>query len=579
MTDDLIARGKAIADSGKHQPRTPPPGGWTDDDFVENVRRRHAKKAADQPPPPAPTAAPTISDQYQQRVWRYIQGITDRMATIGHGERNTDQNTGAYRAFRLALGAGIHLDDVEPLIFDAQVSNGQLSDDGANQVRGTMRSARQSAQRDGPEYLEHRHPSQEPPPDVDDHHAGEWDQPEPGDDTDTAEAAIADRMHWLRINREARRRLDDEENPPPELPPVRSLDTLLATPPPPIHYRVDQLAPIGGRVMLSAQWKAGKTTLIENLIRALVDETPFLGRFDVNEPARSIVVIDAELSENMLHRWLTEQNITNTGAVADVISLRGRLGAFNILDDKSRARWATRLADLGCDYLVLDPLRPCLDALGLDENRDAGKYLTAFDALLAEAGISDAAIAHHMGHNGEHARGDSRLEDWPDAIWRILRADPKDPTSARHFSAAGRDVAVPEGRLAYDPASRRLTYAPGSRKDTKTEAAKIAVVELLAAIAKDDPHAGTDDAQHLSMSQIEGELSGAAGQGHPRDAVRDALMFGVMRGFLTRIDGARCAKLHRIAKPCTECGKPLTGQQEGRHLSCAQAQVCHEWSL
>ena len=79
------------------------------------------------------------------------------------------------------------------------------------------------------------------------------------------------------------------------------------------------------------------------------------------------MLIDNELPDSLLHLWLTEQNISNTGAVADVVSLRGRLAAFNLLDPRCRTRWAQRLTDLGCDYLILDPLRPCLDALGLDE--------------------------------------------------------------------------------------------------------------------------------------------------------------------------------------------------------------------
>jgi hypothetical protein len=101
------------------------------------------------------------------------------------------------------------------------------------------------------------------------------DEPPPDVEPDTTEALTAHRLVWLRATREAKRRLDDEENPPPALPPVRSLDALLAQPPPPIRYRVDQLAPAGGRVILSAQWKAGKTTLVGNLIRALADDTPF----------------------------------------------------------------------------------------------------------------------------------------------------------------------------------------------------------------------------------------------------------------------------------------------------------------
>jgi hypothetical protein len=36
--------------------------------------------------------------------------------------------------------------------------------------------------------------------------------------------------------------------------------------------------------------------------------------------------------------------------------------------------WAKALRDLGCDYLILDCLRPVLDALGLIENNEAGRH-------------------------------------------------------------------------------------------------------------------------------------------------------------------------------------------------------------
>jgi transcription termination factor Rho len=65
------------------------------------------------------------------------------------------------------------------------------------------------------------------------------------------------------------------------LPPLIRLDEFLATPDEDITYRVDQLWPVGGRVVLAAAWKAGKTTLLGNLIRALVDNQPFLGRYIV----------------------------------------------------------------------------------------------------------------------------------------------------------------------------------------------------------------------------------------------------------------------------------------------------------
>ena len=383
------------------------------------------------------------------------------------------------------------------------------------------------------------------------------DSPEPQDGLDPMQRAVEYKVTALRIIREARRRLDDEDNPPAELPTVRSLDALLAEPDSPVAYRIDRLAPSGGRVMLSAQYKAGKTTLVANLVRALADAEPFLGAFDVATPARRLVLLDDELGDDMVRRWLREQHIDNTAAVADVVTLRGRLSSFNPADDRNRGRWAARLRDLGADYLVLDCLGPVLAALGIDENAP-GEFLAAFDALLHDAGIEDSLMVHHMGHAHERSRGGSRLQDWPDAIWRVVR-ESDDPSSPRYFSAYGRDVDVREGRLSYDPATRRLSYANGSRSDTKAEAAQLAIVDLLAEAAR----AGGEP---MSKNAIETEPKLC--EQHTQKSLRAGLAQAVSHGLVTVEVGARRAKLHRIAHPCSECGMPVASGA-ARHQDCA----------
>ena len=204
---------------------------------------------------------------------------------------------------------------------------------------------------------------------------------------------------------------------------------------------------------------------------------------------------------------------------------------------------------------ILDCLRPVLDVLGLDENRDAGKFLVAYDALLEEAGISDSAAGAAHGPHNERSRGDSRLQDWPDAIWRIVR-ETEDPDSTRYFTAYGRDVNVGEGRLSFDQSTRRMTYVAGSRGDAKTEAAAMAVIEVLAAIA-------IGDGEPLSYRALEGALAGE----HTQKAIRDGIGRAVKNGFVTIAESPRRAKLHSINHPCSECGMPVAGQQE-RHQSC-----------
>ncbi|WP_156685622.1 ATP-binding protein [Mycobacterium sp. Marseille-P9652] len=365
----------------------------------------------------------------------------------------------------------------------------------------------------------------------------------------------------LRAKHEAKLLFDQEVHPPSPLPAFRSLAELLAEPDADAEYRIDRLAPAQGRVLLAAQYKAGKSTLVGNLLRSLADGDPFLGRFPVTTQTRRAVLIDDELAENTLRRWFRDQRITNADRV-DVVTMRGHLGAFNIFNEDVRAEWAERLR--GADYLILDCLRPVLDALGLDENHDAGRFLVAFDALLADSGIGEAVVVHHMGHSGERARGDSRLQDWPDAIWRLVRE--KDaPDSPVYFTAYGRDVDVPEGRLDFDADTRRLTYTDGTRQARARRANEDEVLNEVIEILVE--HLASGEGTELTRNAI---LKEAKRFGRNARTIDPALRQGVLQCTLTRTPGPRKSHLYALANPCSVCSRPITGLARGSHPDCAQ---------
>jgi hypothetical protein len=277
----------------------------------------------------------------------------------------------------------------------------------------------------------------------------------------------------IRLRRDAQRLLNSEGAAEPT--PFVSLAELLAAPDEPVAYRIDGLLPVGGRVILSAQRKSGKTTAVVNLVRNLADGTQFLDRHHVARPAGKVVLLDFEMTKAQLRGWLRDSGILAPERV-EIRLLRGAASSFNICATEVRARWATELRALDCAVLVVDCLRPILDSIGLDENSEAGIFLVALDALLAEAGIGELILVHHSGHNGERSRGDSRLRDWPDAEWKIVRERPEregeDPAidCKRFFSAEGRDVAVFESELLFNPRTRHLSLQSGNRNDAKQEA-------------------------------------------------------------------------------------------------------------
>ncbi|BBX38923.1 AAA family ATPase [Mycobacterium simiae] len=352
-------------------------------------------------------------------------------------------------------------------------------------------------------------------------------------DTDAKEALIQQKLLSLEVLDEARKRLRAAQarqmcetvNAP------IVLTDFLAVPDDDATYRVDRLLPTGSRVILSAQYKAGKTSLIHNLVRALADGSLFLNEFQAK--TAKVAVIDTEMDERQMRRWLRSLGIGNTGNVC-VKTLRGNVSAFNILDSDVFAQWAQWLR--GYDVVILDCLRPVLDALGLSEDHDAGQFLIAFDELLRLCGASEAVIADHMGHNGERTRGDSRKLDWPDATWRIIKnadaTDPDDPSVDRYFSAYGRDVEVAEGLLDYTAETRELSYVARSRKAEKFARAAGVVVGLV----RSKPN--------LSKNMIENaeELSGFT-----REQVREGIKQAVLVGkLIEQTEGKSHAKRYFV---------------------------------
>ncbi|GGS88340.1 bifunctional DNA primase/polymerase [Nonomuraea spiralis] len=346
------------------------------------------------------------------------------------------------------------------------------------------------------------------------------------------EREVSHELHRIRVREEAARRARKARQGPIQRPRIVPLDEFLSIPDEPVAYRIDRLWPKGGRVVLSAQYKAGKTTIIGNLMRSLVDSQPFLDTFAVEPFAGKVVLLDDELDETMVRRWLRDQGIQHTPA-ASVVSLRGRLSSFDLLDPETRSEWAADLRQAGATVVVLDCLAPILDSLGLSEDKEAGRFLVAFDEMLKEAGVQEAVLVHHMGHTGERARGASRLRDWPDVEWRLVREKNDDgesePNAPRYFSAFGRDVDIAEGLLSFDPPTRRLTLAGGSRKDAKHRGVSAAIVEFLTL------------SPGVSGRQIEDAYMAA---GHDQKAGRAALKALVKEGHVKTSRGPGRAVLH-----------------------------------
>jgi hypothetical protein len=469
-------------------------------------------------PPPEPNGRPLDPVRASRYATAALEAEITKVRTAQEGTRNETLNKAAYALAQL-VAAGLLPDDlVRVHLADAAHAAGLEP----GEISATIKSGMTKGLTQPRQVELH-----DPTPDVT---VDGVRMTSGAPEHDAAEAdvrfnqAVAAKARELRILEAARDKVSADKTGG-DLPALRSLPDFLAEPDDTPTYRVAGLWPTGGRVVLSSPNKAGKTTLVGNQLRSLADGDPFLGADVI--PAGRVVLLDDELDSRMLRRWLRDHGIAN-GEAVDLVTMRGRLSTFNILDPATRQRWAQHIGP--ADVLVLDCLRPALDALGLSEDKDAGRFLEALDELTAEAGIGETLVVHHMGHTGERSRGDSRILDWPDAVWKLVKGP--DDQGARYFSAYGRDVDYPETLLGYDPSTRRLSAIGGSRRDAEVDQVLGPVLDLLAE---------ADEA--LSGRAIEKVLVEA---GHPQKKVRDALKRGIKQGAILFESGPNGAHLHYL---------------------------------
>lgn len=347
------------------------------------------------------------------------------------------------------------------------------------------------------------------------------------------ERQVREQAERLRIAEAARRVVAAEKvaaTPPPA--PVDLAGFIAAHADDETAWLLEGLWPLGGRVMLTAPAKGGKTTMMGTLIRTLADGAAFLDRFpalNLSETGGRVVVLDTEMTEGHLARWLRAVSVHHPERVR-VVSLRGRVHTLDPTEPDNRAAWARLLA--GAQTVILDPVGPVLAALGLEENSstDVGRFLTGWDALMAEAGVQNSMLVHHHGHGGERARGSSKFADSCDALWTLVR-DGDTTDAPRYFRAMGRDVDVSEGRLLFDPVTRRLSMGDGSRRDAAGADLVPDLVELLKLHGE-------------PMSRNRVELAMKNSHGHGRAEVRTAMDVATRpEGPCREVAGPRNARL------------------------------------
>jgi len=267
-----------------------------------------------------------------------------------------------------------------------------------------------------------------------------------------------------------------------------SLDELLLMPNGHEPFRIHSLWPTNGKVLLTAQQKAGKTTMVANLLRALVNGELFLGMYDIDDPLVGRVgLIDNEMDTMQLGGLLGGIGISAESS--DRVhgwALRGMSSTFNLIDPELRLWWIEEFKRWECEVIILDVLGVALNSCGFSENSndEVTTFFSIWDEITAQAGVSETLFVHHMGHEQARARGASRLRGGIDVEWLIFYGPDEDgnPTRERFFKSTGRaDIDHPETVLEFNRADHSLRLGTlgkdrqAALKDSKMLAALVKI--------------------------------------------------------------------------------------------------------
>ncbi|HEX6681091.1 MAG TPA: AAA family ATPase [Gaiellaceae bacterium] len=343
------------------------------------------------------------------------------------------------------------------------------------------------------------------------------------------EQAVSERLKRLKIEDEARTRLAAElalTNGGFRFPSAgRTLLDDLATPPRERKYVVESLHPVGGNIVFVSQYKAGKTTMLMNLMKSLADREPFLRKFEVAPLDGRIGFWNYELHDDMFRDWVRDMDVQHPERIAEPLHLRGTYLPIWLPEYAERAAEWLRKNEI--EFLIADPIARAWAPLVQHENDNAQVrvFTDALDALKLAAGVPNLVVSAHTGRqqfneNEEHSRGATRLEDWMDAGWYLTR----DGQQRRALRAMGRDVDVEALDLMYDGHARHIYTSGQTRSERRADEGLRNVVYALIDIHKvkpDTPHdrcPGTNDLIE-SMEGNKGDKTRAIKQAEERGLI------------------------------------------------------------
>lgn len=257
------------------------------------------------------------------------------------------------------------------------------------------------------------------------------------------------------------------------------------------RWLIPGLWPWGTIPAMNGNWKAGKTTVVTDLGRALV--VPGYRFLDQFEPAelsreerrRGVVVINAETPpgafEAALHGVVSDEawkaaeealydpedpdeDAYWTLYRVDHLEQWGGAHWMDLTNPDVYGSWVLRLVDCyDCDgtddvmphTVVVDGVTAILQAAGKSPE-DFGYWYAKFRQLLRECDVPNGLATGHSTMAGGHLMGGTAASAGPDGLWTFSSDRTDDPRSPRRFSVQPRmgGVVVPPTRVLLDQHGR-----------------------------------------------------------------------------------------------------------------------------
>lgn len=333
------------------------------------------------------------------------------------------------------------------------------------------------------------------------------------------------------FKREIRRVADAMERKDDRKPVWRTLTEQLQQPLQEQLYAIDQLLPLGGNALFAGRYKAGKTTINGQLLKAWADRVQFLGQFDVHpdDERPNVTIFNYEMSEDQFQRWLAKVGIINTDRV-NVVHLRGLTVPLAL--PEVRDTLAAQLADAGTGLWVVDPASRAFSGSGdVNSNADVATWLGWLDEVKLKAGIRDLVLNIHMGHAAgtgdaaaERAIGAQAWSAWADALWYLNF----DKDKNRQFWANGRDVELEKQFIHYDESNMGVMLLPNA-PTASAAADEIMRGQIIAVVQNNDG---------ISQAGVIRELRSMGGKGKT-DEIKETVQDLVDEGYIVQQGGGR----------------------------------------